>query len=200
MKKVLALILAGAVLLCASVLAEEEESENSAPVAEEAVEETETVELETNGPEDRVCYQGKWVSIPGVDDDSIDVFLPVAWRESDAVEMAEDAPFRVAEDAIYATAGGSGTWGMYVTCETRDAETDVTTLQEEYVENYADAAVVTQQDTEYVRYTDAEQDIVVALLPLGNHVYSFCFGPASDTDVTEYIEDIITTIGANPEA
>ena len=159
--------------------------------AEEA---TETTELATNGPEDEVCYQGKWVSIAGEDGGCIDVFLPVAWRESDAAEAPEDAPFRFDASAIYATAGGSGTWGMYVNCTAMDAEKDAATLQAEYAETYADAAVVTLHEVDLVRYSDAEKDAVVVLWPHGSNVYSITFGPASDTDVTEYIEDIITTI------
>ena len=197
MKRKLAMILA-----CAMALAVPAWAEAGAPVAdtsepaatENAEAEQET--LATNGLEDRVCYEGKWVSVEGGSNGCIEIFLPVAWREQDAAAAVEDedAAFVCDETAYYAVAGGNGTWGMYITWTALDEAKDVAALQQEYAERYADAAVVTINDVDFVRYTDTEKDIIALLWPQSDGVHTIAFGPASDTDVTAYVEDIITTI------
>jgi len=55
---------------------------------------------------------------------------------------------------------------------------------------------VTLNDVDFVRYTDAEKDAVVLLWARPTGVYSIAFGPASDTDITEYVKDMIASVKA----
>lgn len=150
----------------------------------------------------KVSFSGKWVSIQGPAELGFEVFLPTAWKTDElsgdadgvAESYAPEQQITYAGNVYYAISGGHGVWGMTVGWTELDAAKDAAALQAEAVATYEDAAVVTINGVDFVRYTDPELDAIMLLLPEGNGVHEIALLPASDSDFTPWAEEIVTTV------
>ena len=179
MMKRIALLLACLLLMAAPVLAEE----------------VELAEGDNAGM--NVSYEGTWFRIDGPEEWSFEVFLPSAWRVEDLSKLADQAAenadrqqINYADNLYYAVTGGNGVWGLTVGRTECEAPADIAALQEAH----ADAEIVNIDGVDFLRYTDEELDAVMLLLPKGNAVYEIALLPASDSDFTPWLEEIIPTI------
>ena len=148
--------------------------------------------MEKVEPEMEASYFGEWVTVKGEDGGCIDLYLPTLWEEFDVKAEDKETVYNFDENAIYASAGGDGIWGMDVIWTATEEAVDAAVLQAQH----EGSEIVTLNDVDFVRYTDAEKDAVVLLWARPTGVYSIAFGPASDTDITEYVEDMIASVKA----
>lgn len=154
-----------------------------------------------------LSYEGKWITVDTGKGTAIDIFLPAAWEEKvltdDAAEAEEETEaeaeaqrFYYDETAHYVITGGEDEWGLSVAWAEREGDADAQEVCDELSEEHEDAAVVTLNGVEWVRYTDAEADNVILLLPEEGGMHIVAVGPASDAEFEAQRDEIITTISA----
>ena len=207
MRKRFAMLLAAVMLLTTPALAEATSEATEDATAVEAIVETDVVEA----PD--VSYTGEWVFVMGPVNYGFDVYLPSGWvgemlNEAEVEEVAAEAETTAseaetveegeavvyAENVYYAAQSEDGAWSLTMAYDAQQESRDAAALQQEIVADYEDAAVVTINEFDFVRYSDAESDSIVLLLPEADGVHTITFAPASDTEFAAIADEVIGTI------
>lgn len=201
MKKRIALLLAALMLLTTPVFAEETNTETTAEtetnVATDAAETEVEITAETGVVEAvAMSYEGDWMYIAGPQSLSFEIYLPTGWTDAAAADDETDAENAdVTEESVYYTVySDDGVKSITIAYNDLGEEKDADALLQELTETYADAAVVSINGRDFVRYTDSETDCVVLMLPEATGAYTFSFAPASDEELSAIIDEMINSI------
>lgn len=200
MKKRIALMLAAVMLLAIPAFAEENTETTETTETTEVNTAIETAaETEDAAETPAVSYEGEWAFIAGPQGYGFDIYLPAGWTGemlTDAEETEETAvEINEAAESIYYTATSEdGAWTMTAAYDDVGEEKDATALQQELIATFEDAAVVSINGYDYIRYTDAVNDSIVLILPEATGMHTFTFSPVSDADYATIADEMVGTL------
>lgn len=186
MKKMFALMLSGMMAMSMPAMAETAEA-TAEPAAQEA-------EMEAAAERPEAPYEGEWITISDGEGVSMDMCLPAGWQ----FEALTDDD--VAAGLIYKATAQEEERAFVVAHEQSDEASDADAIQEALAGDYEDAAVVSVNGTDCVKYTDSEADAVVLVVPDEAGMSLFTFTPASDEDFAALVEEMIGTIAVSQAA